>query len=97
MNQGPADLQSAALTTELYTHVLRGTKDFQLKKAEKTIKRQKSTAAGFEPARAEPNAFRVHLLNHSDTLSHLFFGYPESSIYYERLGRVICKKGPAEI
>ena len=29
-----------------------------------------TTAAGFEPARAEPNAFRVHLLNHSDTLSH---------------------------
>ena len=26
------------------------------------------TAAGFEPTRAEPNGFRVHLLNHSDTL-----------------------------
>ena len=29
----------------------------------------KTTAAGFEPARAEPNGFLVHLLNHSDTLS----------------------------
>ena len=30
---------------------------------------QKTTPAGFEPARAEPNGFLVHLLNHSDTLS----------------------------
>ena len=29
----------------------------------------KSTARGFEPLRAEPNGFRVHLLNRSDTLS----------------------------
>ena len=28
-----------------------------------------STTAGFEPARAWPNGFQVHLLNHSDTLS----------------------------
>ena len=28
----------------------------------------KTTAAGFEPARAEPSGFRVHLLNHSDKL-----------------------------
>ena len=28
-----------------------------------------ATARGFEPLRAEPNGFRVHLLNHSDTLS----------------------------
>ena len=28
-----------------------------------------STARGFEPLRAEPNGFLVHLLNHSDTLS----------------------------
>ena len=27
------------------------------------------TARGFEPLRAEPNGFLVHLLNHSDTLS----------------------------
>ena len=30
----------------------------------------KTTARGFEPLRAEPNGFRVHLLNRSDTLSH---------------------------
>ena len=29
----------------------------------------KTTARGFEPLRAEPNGFRVHLLNRSDTLS----------------------------
>ena len=28
-----------------------------------------TTTAGFEPARAMPNGFQVHLLNHSDTLS----------------------------
>ena len=30
---------------------------------------KKTTAAGFELARAEPNRFRVCLLNHSDKLS----------------------------
>ena len=30
---------------------------------------QETTARGFEPLRAEPNGFRVHLLNRSDTLS----------------------------
>ena len=28
-----------------------------------------TTTAGFEPARAEPSGFQVHLLNHSDMLS----------------------------
>lgn len=28
-----------------------------------------TTAAGFEPTRAKPSGFQVHLLNHSDTLS----------------------------
>ena len=28
-----------------------------------------STPRGFEPLRAEPNGFRVHLLNRSDTVS----------------------------
>ena len=28
-----------------------------------------ATARGFEPLRAEPNRFRVHLLSRSDTLS----------------------------
>ena len=35
----------------------------------KRSQNRKTTAAGFEPARAEPNGFLVHLLNHSDTLS----------------------------
>ena len=29
-----------------------------------------TTSAGFEPARAEPNGFQVHLLNRSDTMSY---------------------------
>ena len=29
----------------------------------------KATPRGFEPLRAEPNGFLVHLLNHSDTVS----------------------------
>ena len=29
----------------------------------------KATTKGFEPSRAEPNGFLVHLLNHLDTLS----------------------------
>ena len=29
-----------------------------------------TTSTGFEPARAEPNGFQVHLLNHSDTMSY---------------------------
>ena len=34
--------------------------------------KQHSVAAKFEPLRAEPNGFLVHLLGHSDTLSCLF-------------------------
>ena len=30
---------------------------------------RKATPRGFEPLRAEPNGFRVHLLNRSDTVS----------------------------
>ena len=33
--------------------------------------RSKTTPRGFEPLRAEPNGFRVHLLNRSDTVSLL--------------------------
>ena len=33
-------------------------------------KKKITTTTGFEPARAEPNGFQVHLLNHSDTLSN---------------------------
>ena len=28
-----------------------------------------ASATGFEPVRAKPNGFQVHLLNHSDTLT----------------------------
>ena len=35
-------------------------------------KRLSPTARGFEPLRAEPNGFRVHLLSRSDTLSLRF-------------------------
>ena len=46
----------------------------------------KSTARGFEPLRAEPNGFRVHLLNRSDTLSchsvkNSFFSLSERGLW----------------
>ena len=52
-----------------------------------------TTAKGFEPSRAEPNGFRVHLLNHSDTLSYA----SEKSIWYcliymERTGKSCTKE-----
>ena len=34
-----------------------------------------STPRGFEPLRAEPNGFRVHLLNRSDTVSLIGLGF----------------------
>ena len=34
------------------------------------MSRPRTTARGFEPLRAEPNGFRVHLLSRSDTLSY---------------------------
>jgi hypothetical protein len=34
-----------------------------------THEHDKATARGFEALRAEPNGFRAHLLNRSDTLS----------------------------
>ena len=35
----------------------------------KMVKGKNATPKGFEISRAEPNGFRVHLLNHSDTVS----------------------------
>ena len=34
-----------------------------------THRKAQTTQRGFEPLRAEPNGFLVHLLNHSDTVS----------------------------
>ena len=34
-----------------------------------THRKAQTTLRGFEPLRAEPNGFLVHLLNHSDTVS----------------------------
>ena len=39
----------------------------------KKILRTKTSATGFEPARAEPTRFQVWLLNHSDTLTRCYF------------------------
>jgi hypothetical protein len=36
-----------------------------------TTQSESPTPRGFEPLRAEPNGFLVHLLNHSDTVSHV--------------------------
>ena len=45
-------------STQNWPHPLLGTGGFR-----------KATARGFEPLRAEPNGFRVHLFSRSDTLS----------------------------
>ncbi len=43
---------------------------FLVKRRESCLNQgDKTTARGFEPLRAEPNGFRVHLLSRSDTLS----------------------------
>ena len=39
------------------------------------VLRRRSTPRGFEPLRAEPNGFRVHLLSRSDTVSCLRSAY----------------------
>jgi hypothetical protein len=42
---------------------------------------EKATPKGFEPSRAEPSGFLVHLLNHSDTVSSASWSgeYPKIS------------------
>ena len=37
------------------------------------MEQKKTSSVGFEPTRAEPNGFQVHLLNHSDMMT--FFSY----------------------
>lgn len=43
--------------------------EVKMKRGERRGNEKEATAAGFELARAEPNRFRVCLLNHSDKLS----------------------------
>ena len=43
--------------------------DFTPKAEKKNPAKVKPTPKGFEPSRAEPSGFLVHLLNHSDTVS----------------------------
>ena len=45
---------------------------------------ESTTPRGFEPLRAEPNGFRVHLLNRSDTVS-LVFSKLQKRLYSEAL------------
>ena len=45
---------------------------FFLSPKQHSVAAKHPTARGFEPLRAEPNGFLVHLLGHSDTLSCLF-------------------------
>ena len=42
---------------------------------------RQATPRGFEPLRAEPNGFRVHLLSRSDTVSCLAFAMELASEY----------------
>ena len=75
-NRGPSDLRSDALPAELSrldckenaSAINVGT----CAQKEMKLKKGKATPRGFEPLRAEPNGFRVHLLNRSDTVSVYF-------------------------
>ena len=44
---------------------------------ERSVNSFQTTPEGFEPSRAKPNGFLVHLLNHSDTVSYI--GYRKQS------------------
>ena len=46
---------------------------------------EKTTTAGFEPARAKPNRFLVCLLNHSDKLSRSLLQQMSTSILHMTL------------
>ena len=47
--------------------------------------RSKTTPRGFEPLRAEPNGFLVHLLDRSDTVSPPFWARPKPTLCAGRL------------
>ena len=48
-----------------------------------------TTAAGFEPTRAKPSGFQVHLLNHSDKMS--FYIYSIKKVCYYRIQKARAK------
>ena len=50
------------------------------------LKSEKTTAAGFEPARAEPIGFQVQHLNHSVTLSYARTYTSKESVLHLVLG-----------
>jgi hypothetical protein len=50
-------------------------------------RRRARTARGFEPLRAEPNGFLVHLLNHSDALSCQVPGLASMVRFLQAVGR----------
>ena len=50
----------------------------------------KATARGFEPLRAEPNGFRVHLLNRSDTLSLPLHLEKRDELIYDRMRHTVA-------
>ena len=49
--------------------------------------KKKTQSAGFEPARAEPNGFLVHLRNHLDTTADIFL-----QNYYNVMRENVTKK-----
>ena len=53
-----------------------------------------TTSAGFEPARAEPNGFQVHLLNHSDKLSYIHYK-PILFIFFNNNTMNLCRLHPS--
>ena len=53
-------------------------------------RKQIATPRGFEPLRAEPNGFRVHLLNRSDTVSVKECNANYLQVFWLRICKCIC-------
>ena len=54
----------------------------------------KSTPRGFEPLRAEPNGFLVHLLNRSDTVSSGSVEFLNNSSAWKNAKATTCPPPP---
>ena len=65
-----ADCLAVCCTCAMNRHIVRCDLDSNMCVVSRCIRAvSKPTPRGFEPLRAEPNGFRVHLLSHSDTVS----------------------------
>ena len=103
-NQGPLDLQSNALPTELSRLVMVSPIDqwvhpyrhaYSIHQKEDLVKKNRcSTQKGFEPSRGNPNGLAVHRLNHSATASlrSISTMQPHFSRFHQLFGSWLVKK-----